>query len=90
MSSLKTALVLIVRINVLVVILTLLTEPAVSTVVRFTFCCLNYTGLMHDFDPYSHHLYPFCSRPEAASDLISVVAVEEVVLGVKVKFGDSR
>ena len=39
---------------------------------------------------FNRYLFAFCSQPEAASDVISSVAVEQVGVDISVKFGDSR
>ena len=39
---------------------------------------------------FVQYLIAFCSRPKAASDIISGVAVEQVGMGVLIKFCNSR
>ena len=56
---------------------------------HLNFVTLVKTGQMQVFRTYSQYSYPICSQLEAASDVMSGVAVEEVDLDVSVKFGDS-
>ena len=39
---------------------------------------------------FAQYLVAFCTRLEAASDIISGVAVGQVLMDIRVKFGDSR
>ena len=46
-------------------------------------------GQMHDFGTYSQHSCTICTRRNTASDVISGVAVGELRLDSRIKYGDS-